>query len=194
MALCNLRGAKNGNEDTLSSQKERWRIALHEASHVVAFRLLNGWDPSIHAELPAGGGGYTSNPPGMTKVNFAIAVAAGSHGEKMAKTCSRPWFTPTSSPTPAPETGATANEIRQHAVRTMKWLSDDEHIAQAAISFAPANPADWKERFDYFHSEAEQLVADHADEIKRVAAELYSNGSYDHAGDPAHDHYFGTMP
>jgi hypothetical protein len=57
------------------TKRNRWRIALHEAGHAVAF--LKAWPRCGKMEAIArSSGGFTTAPEGIRPAPFAIGVAA----------------------------------------------------------------------------------------------------------------------
>ncbi len=170
-----------------NEKAKRWRLALHEAGHLVTFRNLCLWNERCAAYI-RDGGGYCEPPTHLTDANFAIGIAAGIYAERLAKRFQAPRARPAPAPTPA--TGATAEQLRAAAVvdDTLRHIrrcgpDDDLILARLCVKYAPGDPADWAERHAYFKQRARALVRKHAAEIQRVAVCLFKTGAFIYEGE-----------
>jgi hypothetical protein len=174
--------------------KQRWRIALHEAGHLVTWRAGNIWDTACSAVVRETGG-YASPPAGLIDAAYAVGTAAGAYAEKLRFPV--PEVEPIARPLSAAD-GATAETIRAHAAaditfqRVQRGPDDARCLAPFCTKANPSDPADWKRMFDHFHKSARDLVRANAEEIRRVATMLFHAGEYTHPGTDEDNKYIRT--
>jgi hypothetical protein len=174
---------------------DRWKTCLHEAAHIVTARALNGWDCEASASIRADGNSGTAVfPYGLSAFDYAVAVAAGEHAERL------PFDAPKRRrrlPLPPAET---AEGIRARAVRVVQAevaetshrgaMADCETVARYSISLHPGEPSEWVAAHARVHDAAKRLTWEHRDTIRAVALTLFHRGSVTLPGDPAHEEYF----
>ncbi|MCC6653330.1 MAG: hypothetical protein IT348_19420 [Candidatus Eisenbacteria bacterium] len=151
---------------------DRWRVSLHEASHIVAAAVF-GAKPSYVALLP-GGRGLAAYDPIQDPFEAAIVSAAGEAGESLAE-----FHSP----------GTHDSELQTTSTRAPKQLSETER-AVVESSFAELGEHDfvairrfairdddyeaWADRVRLVRHHAHVVTRRYAGDVLRVASRLYS--------------------
>jgi len=167
------------------TNKERWRVSLHEAGHTVIWLKLTSslFRPSVKCVLFDGGGGCASCKGTLSDFSYMVMTASGKQAERFA------------SSHPAPrriKRPPTAAEIisnkRLHPIITAeitesfsdisKLISDPELIAKHCIQFQPDSPKDWKQRHRRIHANARFQTWINRKDILKTARKLFQDGAY----------------
>ena len=153
----------------------RWRIALHEAGHVVAGAFFANGTPAGAVLLPEGGGlAYLTAGDAPRTFGEALAVAAGLAAEALVADCDPPAVGDTiQADAPTPELTAC---VERAEADYKKALPDDTRLARWACETLPGHPERWAGRVYWIRAAADDFVRRHAAEIVAVAGELYRLG------------------
>jgi len=147
---------------------ERWVAAIHEASHAIAERAING-NALVGAVLLGDGRGLTYGGGHTTSYAAAICDAAGVAAETLLAIY--------------PDPPATSGSVGQD-VRSTEWqdrlerdmseaTGDRQRVTRWASNVAPSNPAPLTMAA---YQAAMVFVWGHAEAIVDLASELYRRG------------------
>ena len=121
----------------------------------------------------------------ITDYRYAVMLAAGIYGAKLAEWYPRPrgWYQKKKLVKKQIRQAANGDVIKADAMRDSfrhdeEHLTDDQMIARHCIEYEPDNPLDWRARHRRIHSHARLLVWKNKDAIRQIAIELYHTGSY----------------
>jgi hypothetical protein len=159
---------------------ERWRIACHEAGHVVAGVMLGG---RVTGALIIATGGQAL-VDGLYSDRFAFMIAAGPLSESLASSHEPPVCESVVNPEQLASTSVAGVE-RDLAIASCfadleaiprSALSDDRHLAEWAITGREDQPQSWARRVEFCHHVAGQIVDKNAGAIVRIAEQLFIRG------------------
>ena len=190
------------------SNAEFFRVALHEAGHILAGQVRGGTlhRPAARAAIfPDGGGcasveGLSIKPELLFK--YAVYAAAGKAAEKLAEIY-KPPRRKLKPPTPREIISKTRldEKISSHIKKSLSANFDDlkpdpEVVKDYCTQFNFEDPKDWAHRYERVTITAQELVHRHREEIRAVAVKLYHDGAWYDPGtpDPMKTHNTDLMP
>ena len=172
------------------TNKERWRVACHEAGHIVIWLTLTNslYRPSVKCAVFDNGGGCAHCTGTLSDFSYMVMTASGKQAERFAS----------SHPAPRrikrpPTAAEIISDKRLHPIITAeiteslsdisKLISDPELIAKHCIQFQPDSPKDWKQRHRRIHANARLQTWINRKDILKTARKLYQDGCYFAAGE-----------
>lgn len=156
----------------------RWRVACHEAGHILAAVLLKNDSASgvvLNSEM---GCSFVDIADPLRSFDDALIVAAGPAAQRLADT-HRP---PSESPLPAsvvdPAAPASQSMHAEILADIPNSPPDSVRIARWCCDACPDQPDRWPARHAWIMNEAEHLVRINTPEILDAARELFLRGIF----------------
>lgn len=154
-----------------------WKTAIHEAGHAAATIALGGKVTRISMGPEGGGLAYLEC---NNATDEAISTAAGDIAEEILADTPSPVLELESSEPPTPRIlpDILVEDCRtliaaKDAARCRETVPDAVFLARWAIAGCEDEPDRWADRIAFVNHVASKIVADHREEIIRIATSLF---------------------
>ena len=156
-----------------TDDQDRWEICIHEAGHVVAAIVLGGKCSRVVATSDGG----VAHSLKLCPTDHAFVVASGPMADELLSSTPAPQLKIEDLPVSAESSNdldaEPANQVEAIAALGAPGPSDDQQLAEWAISNYPGDPERWAPRVYWAREIARRIVSDHREKIIDVATELY---------------------
>jgi len=168
------------------TQKERFRVCLHESAHVVLWlkRTSSLLRPMVKAVVYENGNGQAHSTGSLSDFSYAIIRAAGAHAERLSKTYPTP-KRQSAQPTEkqissekriAPAIGKIIKQSFSSDIYKLKI--DSQVVAEFCITLYPDKPKEWVRRHRRINAIARHETWLYREEIVNIAKKLYQDSVY----------------